>query len=128
MMPILHSPGVGGLHDSVGRAGGRHVDDRRGGAGRAYRLVDGVEDRDALERRAAPPRGHARDHLCAVLAAEAGVELTGRAGDALGHDARVPIDEDAHDRLAAATALRAPSSMSLAVKMSRPESARIFFP
>src|SRR5439155_5818613 len=60
------------------------------------RARDRVEDRDALEVGAAPARGHARDHLRAVLAAEARVQLAGGAGDALGEDARPAVDEHAH--------------------------------
>src|SRR5207245_10216620 len=120
-------PRVGRLHDGVGGAGGRDVDHRGVCAGRAHRLLDRVEDGDALEVGAAAPRRHARHHLRAVLAAVTGVELAGRPGDALGDDAGRPVDEHAH-RDAAATALRAPSSMSLAVMMSSFESARIFFP
>src|SRR5207245_10439787 len=86
-----------------------------------------VGDRNALELGAAAAGRHARHHLRAVLAAEAGVELAGGTRDALGENARRPADQHAH-RAAAATALRAPSSMSLAVMMSSLESARIFFP
>ena len=45
---------------------------RRVGAGRLHRLLDGVEDRHALEVGAALPGRHAADDLRAVLAARAG--------------------------------------------------------
>src|SRR4029450_9987548 len=51
------------------------------------------------------------------------------AGDALGEDTRVLRDQDAHRPLpVAATAFCAPSSMSVAVLMSSPDSARICVP
>src|SRR5262249_56347558 len=60
---------------------------------------------------------------------QAGVELPGRAGDTLREDPRVLRDEHAHRPLpAAATAFCAPSSMSAAAMMSRPDLARISFP
>src|SRR5262249_57934914 len=73
-----------------------------------------------------PPGAHRR----AVLAAEARVQLAGRAGDALGEDAGRLGYEHAHRAtlFAAETAFCAPSSMSPAVMMSRPESARICLP
>src|SRR4030095_7545818 len=120
---------VGRFEDGVGRARGRNVDDRRVGARGGDGLCHGVEDRDALEVGPTAARRHAGDHLGTVLAAEARVELPGGAGDALGEDTRVLRDQDAHRPLpVAATAFCAPSSMSVAVMMSSPDSARICFP
>src|SRR3989440_6064765 len=102
---------VGRLHDGVGGARGRDVDDRGVGSGRTHGGRHRVEDRDALEIGAAAAGRHARHHLRAVLAAEAGVELAGGTRDALGEDARRPGDEHA-PCAAAATASRAPPSMS----------------
>src|SRR5207249_2974893 len=77
------------------------------------RARDRVEDRDALEVGAAPARGHTRDHLRAVLAAEARVQLAGGAGDALGEDARPAVDEHAH-RYPSLTLIGIRSSVSFA--------------
>src|SRR5690348_1397618 len=85
-----------GFEDSVGGERRRDINHRRIGAGRFARLLDGVENRDVLEVRAALARDHAADHLRAVVAARAGVELAGRAGDALGEDAGIFIYQDAH--------------------------------
>src|SRR6266404_3328982 len=121
--------GVGGFHDRVGGERRRHEDARDRRAGRAHRLLDGVEDGNALEIGAALSRRHTADDLGAVLATRLRVELPSGARDPLDDDARVLVDEDTH-RLppAAATARRAPSAMSAAVWMARPDSARICLP
>ncbi len=49
-------PGVGRLHDRVGRERRRHEDHRGVGAGLLHRLGHGVEDRDAQRRRRRPGR------------------------------------------------------------------------
>src|SRR5688572_22994151 len=119
---------VDGFENAVAGAGRRHVDDRRVGSRLPHGLGDRVEDRDALEIGAGAARRDAGHHLRAVLAAEARVQLARRSGDALRQHAGRSIDEDAHARLAAATAFSAPSRMSSAVITSIRLSARICFP
>ena len=60
------------------------------------RLLDRVEDRNSFEVGAALARHDAPNHLGAIFAARAGMDLPGRAGDALGEDAGVLVYEDAH--------------------------------
>src|SRR5271169_152967 len=84
------------FEDRVGGERRRHVDHGRVGAGRFARLLDGIENRNALEVRAALARHHTADHLRAVVAAGARVELAGGAGDALGEDAGVLVYQNAH--------------------------------
>ena len=58
--------------------------------------IDGVEDRQALDRFAAFAGRDAADHLGAVFQAALGVELPDLAGDSLADDAGVFVDQDAH--------------------------------
>ena len=60
---------VGGLEDGVGRKWRRHEDQRRVGAGFGDRVLDGVEDRNAVDVLARLAGSHAGDDLGAVLAA-----------------------------------------------------------
>src|SRR6185503_153227 len=90
--------------------------------------------RHAFEVGSALSGRHAGDHLRAVFLAEPRVQLTGRT-EALREDARLLVDEHCHRwspayaaRLAAPTALSAPSRMSVAEMMSSFESARMRFP
>src|SRR5262249_55194717 len=90
------NPGVGGLHDSVG--GGRWRDEDHGGVrpGPAYGLGDRVEEWKTFLGSAALARDDAANDLGAVVAALSGVEGAGLA-QALAEDARVFIDQDAHE-------------------------------
>ena len=67
--------GVGRLENRVGRERRRHEDQRRVGAGVVDRIIDGVEDRDAVVVGAALAGAHARDDLGAVLDHQVAVEL-----------------------------------------------------
>ncbi len=88
--------GVDRFHDGVGGKGGRYVDDRGGGAGLVDGFADGVEDGEAVDGRAPLAGGDAADHLGAVVAGPLGVEEAGGAGDPLGDDFGVFIDQNAH--------------------------------
>jgi len=93
-------PGVGRLDDGVRRVGGRDEDAASVGARLLHRLLHGVEDGHlALKAGAAAAGRHARHELRPVGQHLLGVEAARRAGDALDEDARVPVDEDAHDGL-----------------------------
>src|SRR5580658_6030498 len=121
--------GCRGFEDSVGGKLGRHIADADVGAGRFARLLDGVENGNAFEVGAALAGHHARDHLRSVFAACARVQLAGGAGDSLGEDAAVLVDENAHRETPIAwVTRRAASAMSLAAITLIPDSARIFLP
>ena len=123
-------PGVDGFHDGVGGKGGRDVDDGCRGAGLFYGFFDGVKDREAVDGAAAFAGGDTADHPGAVLPGALGVEQAGGAGDALGDDCGVFVDQDAHllPPLTAATIFWAASAMPSAATMFRPLSASIFLP
>src|SRR5216117_1322273 len=90
------------IDEAVDRRSGkrrRHVDYRDGGAGRLLGFPDGRIDRNALEILACLFRIDACNKgapAVAVLATHTRVELAGLAGDALGNDFRILVDEDAH--------------------------------
>src|SRR5512133_1664846 len=88
--------GVDGLHDGVGGEGGRDVDDGGGGAGLFYGFDDGVVDGKAVDDCAALAGRYAADHLGAVVAGPLGMKEAGGAGDPLGDDFGVLIDQDTH--------------------------------
>src|SRR6185369_14727727 len=91
--------GLHGLPDRVGRAGRRHIDHADGGAGLGLGVSDAGEDRNAFEVLAGTLGVHAGDEASlavGVVAAAAGVELPGFAGDPLRDHAGVLVDQDAH--------------------------------
>src|SRR5690606_4785595 len=116
---------VGRLQDRVGRVRRRHVDDGRVDAGLDDGIGDGVEHRQAQVLGAALARRHAAHDLGAVLDHLLGVEGALGTGEALDDDLGVLVDQNAHSNsilyLTAATALRAPSLMSSAGMIARPE-------
>src|ERR1051325_5903148 len=120
--------GVDRLQDRVGGKRRRHVDNRSVGVGGSHRLLNRIEDRDAFEIRAALAGRHAGHHLRAVLLARMRVKLSGRAGDTLGEDPRVLVDEDAHRAATAFTTFSAASAMFAQGVMFNPDSERIFLP
>jgi hypothetical protein len=88
---------VGGFEDAVGGEGRGDKDHGGVAAGGFAGLVDGVEDGDGVvEELAAFAWGDACDDVGAVVAAPAGVEGAGVAGDALDKETGVFIDENAH--------------------------------
>ena len=88
--------GVDRLEDRVGGERRRHIDDRRGRAGRMFRFLDGVEHRQADMRRAALARRHTADHLRTIGKRLFGVEGAGGAGHPLRDDLGILVDEDGH--------------------------------
>src|SRR3954467_3232249 len=83
--------------DGGGRGHGRHVDDRRVGAGLPHRVGHGVEDGDLVLEALPPlPGRHPGDHLGAVLQHLAGVEGAFPSGDSLDQKASVGAGPDAH--------------------------------
>src|SRR5436190_8495157 len=77
----------------------RYIDYRNGGAARLLGFLDGCIDRNALEILACLFRVDACDKgapAVAVLATRARVELPSLAGDALGNNFCILVDEDAH--------------------------------
>src|SRR5262245_3449083 len=120
----------GGLQDGIGSSRRGDEDQRAVGAGSRDRRLDGVPDRELLER--GPPLAgrHAADDLGAVLPAPERVEQALPARDALHEHAGRSVDKDAHGRAprASATAAAAPAPMSSTLVKSSPESASIFLP
>src|SRR3954447_3094204 len=88
--------GVGGLEDRVGRERRRHEDHRRVRVGLGDGVVEGVEDRDALDVLAALAGRHAGDHFGAVALVVERVERALATGDAGDAELRVAADDDAH--------------------------------
>src|SRR5262249_14142075 len=121
-------PGVRRLQDRIRGAGGRAQDHGAVGAGLAHRLLDAVEEREALDGGAALPRGDAAHDTGAVFAAADRVEGAVFA-HALDQDPRVLADQDAHCcPPAAATTFFAAAVMSSAAAKFRPESRSICLP
>ena len=104
--------GVLGLEDRVGGEARRHEDHRRVGARLRHRLVEGVEDGDAVEVLAALAGRDAGHDVRAVGLVVARVEGALAPGDARDAQARLAVDEDAH---ASSTTRRAASSMVASV-------------
>src|SRR3569623_429589 len=132
-----------GLHrfpDCGSRACRRCVNNRDVRTGLSLRIFNAAENQNAFEILAGFLRvdaGHETVLAVRVIAAHAGVELAGLAGDALRDDFGIFIDQDRHDSslrifcyfpLAAATTFCAASSMVSAEMIGRPESASIFLP
>src|SRR5471032_691793 len=91
--------GFDGFPDCGGGAGWRHVDDRHVGAGFFFRFGDVGENWNAFEVFAGFLRIDASDEsgfAVRVIAAHAGVELAGLAGDPLGNDFGIFIDQNGH--------------------------------
>ena len=88
--------GVLGLEDRVGGEARGHEDHRRVRAGLGDRVVEGVEDGDALDVLAALARRHARHDLRAVAAVVHRMERALAPGDARDAELRALVDEDAH--------------------------------
>src|SRR6185369_13442968 len=122
--------GIDRLHDGVGGKGGRYVDDRGGGAGMVYGVGDSVIDGEAVYGGPPLARGDPADHLGAVLSCALGMEETGGAGDPLGDDPGILVDQYAHflPPFTAETIFWAASAMPSAATMFRPLSARISLP
>src|SRR5262249_47183066 len=118
------------LADRVGRARRRHVDHARVAAGLVLRLRDGVEHRQIEMERAAFARRGAADHLCAVGDRGFRMERAVLAGEALGDDLGVLVDQDGHHAVlfTALTIFCAASSRSSAKVTLSLESAMIFLP
>ena len=93
-------PGVDRLVDRGGGEARRNEDHRGVGAALVDRLLDRVEDRDALDVLAALARGDAGDHVGAVVAVAQPVEGALAAGQAGDDELRVVVDDDAHQPLA----------------------------
>ena len=74
----------------------RHIDNRRFCAGLLARLGDGVEDWQAEMSRASLP-GETPLTICAISNRLLGMERAILAGEALGDDASVLVDEDGHE-------------------------------
>ena len=91
--------GVDRLADRVRRARRGHVDHARVGARLLPRLGDRVEDGEAKMDRAALARRHAAHEPGAVSHRLLGMESAVLAGEALGDDLGVGVDEDGHERL-----------------------------
>src|SRR6201994_2766933 len=118
------------FEDRIGRIGRRHIDRRRGCAGRLARLAHRVEHGQAEMRCAAFAGRSAADHLGAIGDGLLGMEGALVAGEALGDDLGVLVDENGHFlcSFTALTIFCAASARSLAETMGRPDSARIFLP
>ena len=93
--------GVDRFADRVRRAGRRHIDHARVGAGFLPRFGDRVEDRQAEMDRAALAGRHAAHELGPVGHRLLGMERAVLAGEALGDDLGVGVDENGHERLSA---------------------------
>src|SRR6202035_2166997 len=103
-------PGVLGLEDRVGGEPRWHEDHRGVGADLVHRLVERVEDRNAIDVLAALAGGHAAYDLRAVVAVTERVEGALAAGDPGGAQAGLLINQDAHAAAASSTTfLAAPS-------------------
>ncbi|MPN13607.1 hypothetical protein SDC9_160929 [bioreactor metagenome] len=94
--------GFDGFPDSGSSTSGRHVDDGNGSTGFSSGFLDGTVDGDVENLFASLLRVHASDEaflaVCVFLALF-GVELAGLAGDALGDDAGVLVDQNGHSGL-----------------------------
>src|SRR5262245_15436911 len=100
------------LQDRVGREARRHEDHGGVRGCRLDRVVDGVEDRDGIDRMAGLAGGHAGDDLGAVGLVAGRVEAAFAARDALDDQPGRRVDEDAHAGApASSTARRAAESM-----------------
>jgi len=91
--------GFNGFPDRRGSAGRWHVDDGNGGTGLLRRFLDRTVDRDAEDRLAGLLWIDAGDEAIltvGVFLAFLGVELAGLAGDALGDDLGVLVDQNRH--------------------------------
>jgi hypothetical protein len=86
---------VGRLEDGVGRARGRHEDDRRVRARLRHRLSHRLVDGDALDHLSTLARVNSPDHLCPVLDGELRVELA-HSAEALYEQLGIPIAENGH--------------------------------
>src|SRR5262245_3608128 len=84
------------LVERVGGEAGRDEDHRGVRVGLADRVGDRVEDRDAVDALPGLARRHARDDVRAVRLVARGVEGALAPRDALDHEARAAVDEDAH--------------------------------
>jgi hypothetical protein len=98
--------GIRRFEDGIGRERRRHVDHRGVGAGFAHGIVHGVEHRQADVRAAALARGHAADQFGAVFEHLLGMEGALLAGEALGDDLGVLVDQNAHGSILKMLALR----------------------
>src|SRR5271166_4841773 len=91
--------GVDCLVDRRGGERRRYIDYRNGSAGRVFRLADRAVDGNALEVLARLLGVDAGDEAAlplGIVAAHAGVELSGLAGDSLGDHLRIAVNEDCH--------------------------------
>ena len=88
--------GIGRLEDRLRREPWRDEDHRGVRAGLRHRARDRVEDRDPLDVLTALARRDAGDDLRPVVAVAERVERPLVPGDALDHEARPLVDEDAH--------------------------------
>src|SRR5215207_7692365 len=108
--------GVVGLEDRVGCEARRHEHHRGVGAGLAHRVVEGVEDGDAVHVLAALAGRDARHDVRAVVAVAQAVEGALAAGDAGDDQAGVGVDENRHQAApASSTTFSAAPSMVASV-------------
>src|SRR5690606_26962775 len=122
--------GVDRLADRIGGARRRHIDDGSVGAGGIARFGDGVEHRQAEMGLATLARRGAADDLGAVGECLLGMERAVLAGEALGDELGVFVDQDGHQTASftALTIFWAASSRSSAGITFRPLSRMICLP
>ena len=126
-------PGVGRLHDGVGRERGRHEHDAGGGIGGRHGLLHGVEDPQATVGVTTPAGRDPAHHIGAVGEHLGSVERGDAAGDALHQHRSRLVEDDAHQAalrsVAAAAFVPASASESAVItgtwasaRMRRPSS------
>ena len=84
------------LHDGVGGADRRHIDDRSVGAGRLDGVFNRIKHRKSVNLGAALAGGDPADHLGAIVPGALSVKQAGGSGDPLGDHPRVFIDQYTH--------------------------------